>query len=177
MKSKIISISAISASLIAICLTLGCYIEVIDLISVVTSSVFVILPLYYNSYKGCLLCYICGGVIALICSLPTLSFSIVMPAYFMFFGIYPIVKNMLNKNNLKKLCFFIGLVWCVCTSFVLYFYYTAIIGLTIANLPAIVSEYILAFVCAVAVIFYLIFDRFIFVAKLVMDKYIHKIIK
>ena len=52
MKSKIISLSAISASFIAIALIIGAYIEITDLFMVVISSVFVLLPLYLKSYKG-----------------------------------------------------------------------------------------------------------------------------
>ena len=46
MKSKVVTLSAISAALTAIVLTLGAYIELVDLYSIVISSVFVILPLY-----------------------------------------------------------------------------------------------------------------------------------
>ena len=55
MKSKIISISAISAGFLALILTVGAYIEMVDLFCIVISSVFVILPLYYKSFIGSLI--------------------------------------------------------------------------------------------------------------------------
>ena len=46
MKSKVVTVSAISAALTAIALTLGAYIELVDLYAIVISSAFIILPTY-----------------------------------------------------------------------------------------------------------------------------------
>ena len=54
MKSKFIAISAVSASFVAIVLIVGAYISFFDVYALLLSSVFVILPLYFNTYKGCL---------------------------------------------------------------------------------------------------------------------------
>ena len=43
MKSKVIALSAISASFITLFLSVGAYIEVVDLIAVVVASAFIIL--------------------------------------------------------------------------------------------------------------------------------------
>ena len=51
MKSKVISLSAISAALIAVSLTIGAYFEFADLFAVVIASAFVILPIYLKKWQ------------------------------------------------------------------------------------------------------------------------------
>ena len=101
MKSKVVSLSAISASFIAVALAVGTYFEIADLFMLVTASVFVLLPLYLKSYKGSFLAFLAGGVIALLIS--GFNFSLIYPAYFGFFGIYPLVKmKMIEKRGVTK---------------------------------------------------------------------------
>lgn len=180
MKSKIISISAISAGLTAITLTIGAYIEFTDLFALVVSSVFVILPLYFNSYKGSLLCFLAGGVIAFLFS--GFNFlSLVFPSYFLFFGIYPILAIFARQKNFNKtLRLIIGLIWCVAFFYGAYFYYFGVMGMNVGTYPAwasIVFENLLIFVGIFAVIFYFIYDRYIFVLKKFSDRYLYKILK
>ena len=86
MKSKLITISAISSALITIVLTIGAYIEVADLLALVVATIFVALPLYFNSYIASILSFLAGGILALIFS--GFNFlSVVFPAYFGFFGL------------------------------------------------------------------------------------------
>ena len=87
MKSKVLALSAVSASFIAVFLTLGAYIELVDLVAVVVASIFVLLPLYMKSYKGSLLAYLAGGLLAFLISGFNIL-SLVFPAYFAFFGIF-----------------------------------------------------------------------------------------
>ena len=111
MKSKIISLSAVSAAFTAIALTVGAYFEFADVFALVISSVFVILPIYLKSYKGSLLAYLAGGIIAFLCSGFNIL-SLVFPAYFLFFGIYPIIKTKLIETNFNKYVGFVfGLIW------------------------------------------------------------------
>ena len=178
MKSKIISISAISSAIVAICLILGSYIQFVDLISLVLSSFFVILPLYYNSYKGAFLSCIVAGVISLVATIPTMSFSIVLPAYFSFFGFYPIVKQLFIKYNMNKiLAFVIGLVWCLIAFYAIYYLYIFVFLLPLDDLPQIILDYILIFVGLAGLIFFVVFDRFLFTSKFFIDRYLGKIIK
>ena len=178
MKSKIITLSAISSALVALILTLGSYLQIADIFCTIISSVFVIMPLYYNSFKGSLLCYLVGGVVGAIICLPTLALSFVLPAYALFFGIYPIFKNYILRKNLdKRISFFVGLIWCLLTFYGVYFYYTAVMGLTVENLPEIISEYLLVFVGVLGLIFFPIYDRFLFVSKMFLDRYLNRVIK
>ena len=110
MKSKIISISAISAGFIAILLTIGSYFEITDLITTVVASCLVLLPLYYNSYKGMILTYLVGGVIAFMFSgfnpmafVDNLKYMLSgMIAIFIVIGIIVIATIILNKIFSKK---------------------------------------------------------------------------
>lgn len=177
MKSKVIALSAISASFIAVILTLGAYIELIDLVAIVLSSIFVMLPLYYKSYVGGWLSCIAGGLIAFMCSGFNIM-SLVFPAYFVFFGVYPIVKAKLEDKKLNKnISLIIGLVWCVAAFYGVYFYYTLVMGRVFDGLPAWVSDYILIIVGAVSVLFYFVYDKFLSVTRLMIDRYVGKIFK
>ncbi len=177
MKSKLISISAVSAGFVAISLLLGAFIEMVDLFSVILASVFVLLPLYLKSYKACFLTYLSGGLIAFLCSGLNV-FSLVFPTYFAFFGVFPIVKCKLYEKHFNKyLTAIMGLVWFLIVAFGAYFYYTAFMGMALEGLPEWVNNYILYFIGGLAVIFYFIYARFIFVIRIIIDVYMSRIIK
>lgn len=180
MKSKILAVSAISAGFVAIALTVGAYIDMADLFALVVASAFVILPLYYGSYKGCFLSFFAGGAIALVFALPRFN-SVVFPSYFMFFGLYPVVSEFAKSKNVKKgVRYLIGAIWCVLFFYGAYFYYTAVLNLSIGDFPewlGWLSDNLLYFIAAFAVAFYFIFDRFIFVVRNLTDRYLGKIVK
>ncbi len=177
MKSKIISISAVSAGLIAVFLSLGAYFELADVFTIVIASVFVLLPLYYNSYKGSFLAYLVGVTIAFMISGFNI-YSLVFPAFIGFFGVYPLVLSyMLEKRANKIFRYLIGVIWCTVVFYGSYFYYTALIGDLLMGLPQWVSDYALYLILPVAVLFYFIFDRFIIVVKRVLNYYLSRIIK
>lgn len=177
MKTKILSLSAISAAFIAIILTLGAYIEIFDLISVVFASVFVLLPLYYGSYKGSALASLSGVVIAFLCGGLNIL-SLVFPTYLMFFGFYPIVRSKLTDKNLKKVyVYLIGLIWCLITCYATYFYYTLIMQGVFDGLPQWATDYALIIVGLIGVIFYFVFDRYVVAIRRVVNAYLYRIIK
>ena len=177
MKSKTLAISAISAALIALILTLGAYIEITDVFCIVISSVFVILPLYYKSYLGSFLAYLVGGVLAFIFSGFNIL-SIVFPSYIAFFGIFPLVKSIMADKGVNKwITYFVGLIWCVGAGYGIYFYYTGVMGLALNELPWWISQNILYFVGAFGVVFYVIYERYVHLARVAMDKFLGKIIK
>ena len=177
MNSKNVAFSAVSAGLVALFLLVGAYFELADVFTVVIASVFVLMPLYYHSYKSSLLAYLAGGVVAFVCS----GFnwlSLVFPSYFTFFGIYPIVKNFVVEKKFNKYaCFIIGLIWFVLVSVGLYFYYTAIMNVAITDIPEWLADYILIVVAIIAVVFFVVYDRFVVVVRRVMDYYLRRIIK
>ena len=177
MKSKVIALSAISAGLTVISLLVGAYLEIAELFALVVSSVFVILPLYLNSYKGSVLSYLAGGVIAFLCSGFNIM-SLVFPTYFAFFGLYPIVKcKMVEKSFNKYVGYVLGLVWFLLVSFGAYFYYTLIMQGIFEGLPEWILDYIIYIVGAVAIVFFIIYDRFVVVCKMLCDRYLGRFIK
>ncbi len=176
MKSKVISLSAISASFIAVALVIGTYFELADLFMLVIASIFVLLPLYLKSYKGSFLAFLVGGVIAVLIS--GFNFTLIYPAYFLFFGIYPLVKiKMLEKRVSRAINLIVGIVWFLIVSYVCYYYYLLILGGVFEGLPVWIEKYLVYFIGLIAIIFYFFYDRFIVVIKFNLDKYLSKIIK
>ena len=177
MKSKIISVSAISAGFVAIFLLIGAYFEIADIFTITISSVFVTLPLYFNSYKGSFLSFLAGGLIAFICSGFNLI-SLVFPAYFAYFGIYPIIKCVL-KDKIKNsfIRFLVGLIWFVIVAFLLYYYYTLFMGATFDGLPNFIIKYVEIFIVLISVVFFVVYDKFLTVTRKVADYYLRKIVK
>ena len=177
MKSKIVSISAISAGLIAIVLSVGAYFEFADIFAMIIASVFVVLPLYYRSYKGAILSYLVGGIIAIIISGFNI-YSLVFPVYFTFFGIYPVLRDYFSSKKVKNyLILIIGAVWCVAVSYGAYFYYLAMIGDITSGLPQWFIENALYFIVVIALVFYFVFDRFTVLVQRVVYYYLNKIVK
>ncbi len=177
MKSKVIALSAISSAIIALLLTLGAYIEFIDLITLVFASILVILPLYYRSYLGSVLCFLSGGLLAFLFSGFNIL-SIIFPAYFGFMGIYPIVKFRLMQKNFNKIATIVlGALWCLACFYGVYYYYIFVANGIFDGLPEILLKYIVYLVGIVGVVFYFVYDRFILVAKIIFDTYLSKIIR
>ena len=177
MKSKVIALSAISSAFIALFLTLGAYVTFIDLISVVFASAFTVLPLYYKSFTGSFLSFLAGGIIAFLFSGFNV-YSLVFPAFFFFFGCYPIIKSIFTEKNFNKvLSIIIGLIWCVAFSYGLYFYYVFFMKMQLTDFPETIIRYIYFFITVFAVILFIIFDRFIVAVKMVEDRYLKRIIK
>ena len=177
MNSKLISISAIAAGLSAIALIVGAYIEIADLFALVISSVFVIMPLYYRSYKGSILCFLAGGVIAFLCSGFNVL-SLVFPSYFAFFGIFPIVKCYFDDKMWNKtLCFVLGLVWFLLCAYGMYFYYTLVMGGILDGLPSWLVDYTLYLIAPAVLIVFVIYNRFITVMRIFISRYLQRVIK
>lgn len=177
MKSKVVTLSAVSAALTALSLIVGAYFEFADLFMLIIASSLTLLPLYYNSYKGSILASIVGGIIAFICSGFNIM-SLVFPAYFAFFAFFPIVKiRAAEKQFNKTLMFILGLIWFVAVSYGMYFYYTLIMNGVFDGLPEFIHEYILGFVGILSIIFYMVYNRFVLVVKYTIDRYLVRIIK
>ena len=177
MKSKLIALSAISSALVAIILTLGAYIQLIDVFTIVVASIFVTLPLYYNSFKAGVLTYLAGGVIAFMIS-GFNYLSIVFPSYFLFFGVYPIVQHafMRKGKTAKIIGTILSLIWFVAVAYGLYFFYTGLIG-PLNDFPVWILDNIYYFVALFAIVFYFIFNRFILVLGRFTNQLLRRIIK
>ena len=177
MKSKIIAVSAISAALAALSLTIGAYVEFADLFTLVVASVFVIMPIYFRSYKGCFLSFLAGGVIAFLFS--GFNFiSLVFPSYFAFFGIYPIIKCIFDDKRFNKIVsYVVGLVWFVAVAYGMFFYYTLVMHGIFEGLPIWVMDNILYLIAPVAALIFVIYERYILVMRVAINRYLGRIIK
>ena len=181
MKSRLIAISAISSALVALCLILGVFFNVADVFMLLISSAFVILPLYCKSYKACFLTYLAGGVVGLLLGFSSFTVTFIFPAYFAYFGIFPIISCVLREKRVSKiLSVTIGIIWSIAVFYGIYFYCLFIIGLDTSDVPYYlrwISDNIIYIMGIFGVIFYFVYDRFVFVVKVLIDRYLHKIIK
>ena len=177
MKSKLLALSAISAAFSAILLTLSAYITIADLFCLVLSSAVVMLPLYYKSYKAGFLAYLAGGVIAFIFSGFNLT-VVVVPAYLLFFGVFPLVKTLAEERGVNKVIVYVlGLIWCILAVYGIYFFYLNFMEINLATLPKIIADNILVVVGLAGIVFYVIFERYVITVKKFIDFYLGKIIK
>lgn len=177
MKTRVITLSAISAALVAVFLTVGAYVEFVDLITVLIASVFVLLPIYYGSYLGCFLTYLAGGVLAFILSQFNIL-SLVFPIYFGYFGLYPFLMCMAYDKGFNRLLFTVlCLIWCVAATYGTFFYYTLVMKNVLEGLPEIITDNIYYVLSILGVAIYFLFDRFVFSVRIIINRYLGKIIK
>ena len=189
MKSRVIALSAISAAFVALFLTLGAYIEFIDIISVIVASEFIVLPMYENSKLGSFLAFLAGGIIAFLFSGMNI-FTLVFPSYFLFFGVLPIVNRIAESKNFNKpLWFAIKFVWFAAVCVFLVFFYIEIMKMPIefsfdifgkdfdfSGINNIEIIFWIAF-AVVAAVFFLVYNKFVQVSQIYVDKVLSRIIK
>jgi len=84
---------------------------------------------------------------------------------------------MMQKNFNKIVALIINLVWFVATVYGIYFFYTAVMGLTLNKMPQFISDYILVFVGLIAIGVYFLFERYVITVKRVADRYLERIIQ
>lgn len=189
MKSRVVALSAMAAGFVALFLTLGAYISFIDIISVIVASVFVVLPLYLESVLGSVLAFFAGGVIAFLLGGANV-FSLVWPAYFLFFGILPILNFIAERKNFRKtLWFVIKFVWFLALCAFLVFYYTSVMDLPVEYVFSIFGrEFDFSGVAGIEIIFYavfgvlcavffLVYNKFVQLSQAYVDKVLSRIVK
>ncbi len=178
MKTRVITLSAISSALCALTLVLGTYFaELFDLFAVMFGPLFLSLPLFLDSPKGSFLAYLSAGILALLLTGFNIT-NLVYVSYFPFFGIYPIVKYISVMKKWKKPIFYtMSCLWFILTVVGMYYYYTAFLGLDLGLIIKIKQEYIpILLAIGSAPIFFLI-DKFVFVAQIMIFRLLKKIIK
>ena len=67
--------------------------------------------------------------------------------------------------------------WCVAVFYGCYFYYVFIMGGILHGLPEWLTNNILFIIWAVALVFYVVFERYVFTLRKFLDRYLCKIIK
>ena len=190
MKSRVIALSAISAGFCAILLTLGAFFEVIDLISVTIATVFIILPYYYGSKKGCILAGLAGGIIAMLLS--GFNFiSLVFPFYFLFTMPFTLLTVLASESKFLKsgIGFLVKIIWTLAVGYFLLWYYTFVIGIPITYDFTILGKtfdlsrqeniyyYFLLAYGLLLMVFFLVYDKFVVLTKKATDKILKRILK
>lgn len=178
MKSKMVALSAISASFIAFFLSLGAYVEIFDMATVVIASFFVCLPLCKKWYSAGFFTYLAGGILAFLIS--GLNYlSLVFPSYFLFFGIFPIVKKIMSDKNIKKWIYYlVGILWSVAICVGLYYYYTFFMGVQVTFTIEWLNNFAIPIVVLFGVMIFLLYSHFLtkglIFAEQKIDKFINR---
>jgi len=71
----------------------------------------------------------------------------------------------------------IGLIWFVAFAYGLYFYYTLVLGFGFLDLPLWLTENIYYFVAVFAIVFFAVFEAFVVMTRLAINRYLGRIVK
>jgi len=178
MKTRVITLSAISASLCTIVLTLGTYFaDFFDLFAVVFGPILLCMPLYLDSPKGAFLAFLASGILALLISGFNIT-NLVYVSYFSFFGFYPIIKYVSVMKRWKKVPYYlVCTIWFMLALIGIYYYYTAFLGLDFGLIIK-VKEYLIPILLAVASVpVYFLLDKFYFVAQISIFNLLKRVTK
>ena len=174
MKAKLIALSAVSAALTAIILSAGAIFELIDLVTVCFAPMFFSMPLYFNSKKGAFLASFVGGIIALMVN----PFSLVGVFHFGFMGIYPILKYIFITKNKKQFLFkTLSLIWFIVVCIGAYFFYFKVLGGVPNEVFGLPEWSWPLIITGLAVVFFFLLDKCIYVVQYSVFRILNKIIK
>ena len=103
---------------------------------------------------------------------------VTVPAYFVFFGVFPLVKNLMEEKNVNKYVrYLIGLVWCVLAVYGMFFFYKNVMSLDFSDLPVFVKDNLVIVVGLLGVIFYVVYERFLTAFRRIIDELLKKVLK
>ena len=78
-----------------------------------------------------------------------------------------------NRLLFTVLC----LIWCVAATYGTFFYYTLVMKNVLEGLPEIITDNIYYVLSILGVAIYFLFDRFVFSVRIIINRYLGKIIK
>lgn len=117
--SKVIAISALVTAICSVLLVAGAYFPTLSYSAIFLASVFIMLPLSKNTYKGAILSVIASSLLAFL--LATFSFETSLP-FILFFGFHPIINKWFKDKNFNKfLGYLIKDLWFVVAILICYF--------------------------------------------------------
>ena len=178
MKTRTLTLSALSASLATVVLILGTvFAEALDLFAVIIAPVILAMPLYIDSIKGSLLATLVAGILALLLTGFNIA-NLLYISYFTFFGFFPIVKYyVMTRRKSKILYYLLCCLWCVLAIIGIYYFYTAFLGLGL-DLIIPISPSVMPFILAgVGVIVFFLMDAYVFATQIFMFKLLSRILK
>lgn len=117
--SKVVALSAMSCALAVILLTMGAYIEVLDLSCLFLASLALMMPLAKDYKLGGFLAYLATVLLSFL--LTGMRIQVVLP-FATFFGLHPLINYLQKKLKVNViLATVIKTVWFVATLYIMYF--------------------------------------------------------
>ena len=180
MKTKVLTVSALSSALATIVLIFGTvFADLFDLVAVIVAPMVLAMPLYYNSVKGAILSTLCAGILALMLTgFGSIATNLVYISYFAFFGFFPIVKYCtLTKRWNKYLLHTICALWFAISVVVIYLYYVNVLGFGINLIIPLPAEKIPVMLFFGAIPLYFLVDAYIYACQIFMFRMLNRIVK
>ncbi len=178
-----IALSAVSAAFAIILLTLGAYIEILDISCVMLAGIAIMLPLSKKDVLGGFLAYLAAGLLAL--PVTGFRFAVIVP-YAVFFGLYPIVnaiieKYLPNKKILNILFIVLKDIWFLLS---MYVYYRVLVAFTgydfaadFAFVPEQFRQYIVPALIVFGAVFFVLYDYVMKKMQRVIEILVSRVIK
>ncbi len=180
MKTRILTISALSAALATIVLIFGTvFSDLFDLVAVIIAPMVLAMPLYYNSVKGALLATLSAGFLALMLTgFGSIATNFVYGPYFLFFGFFPILKYCtLTKRWNKYLMHTICAIWFALSVVALFFFYVKLLGFGIDLIIPLDAKLIPVVLFFVSVPLYFVVDAYVYACQIFMFRLLKRIVK
>ena len=178
MKTRTLTISALSAALATVVLILGTvFAEALDLFAVIIAPVILAMPLYIDSIKGCLLATLAAGILALLLTGFNIA-NFLYISYFSFFGFFPIVKYyVMTRRKSRIIYYLLCCLWCVVAIIGIYYYYTAFLGLGLDLIFPIDPTLIPIILAGFGFLVFFLMDAYVFATQMFMFKLLSRILK
>lgn len=168
--SRVIALAAVSAAFVVLLLIAGAYIEVLDLSCLFFASLALMLPLTKNSRAGAFLAYLAGVFLGFIFT--GMRLQIMLP-YALFFGLHPIINDIIEKKNFNKiLALVIKTVWFVGVAFIVYYFTSFFV---IEN--EVIKQYIIPIIIVGGALFFIVYDYIMQRMQKSMNVIIDRVIK
>ena len=172
-----VALSAIATAFAVILLTLGSYVEFIDIVCVMYAGVAIMLPLAKQSYWGAALTLIASAVLGLI--LGGMRLTVIVP-FVAFFGLYPIANALQVRFKINKyLALAVKDVWFL-GAMVLYYKLMAwLYGYDfLEDFPMITESmkvYVIPAFIVIGALFFVVYDIIMMRMQLVVNKLVEKL--
>lgn len=153
-KSKTIALCAVSTAFALVFLTIGAYVPDLDLSCIFMASLCMMLPLTKQSVKGAFLTYLATVLLSFL--LTGVRLQVIIP-FAMFFGIHPIINDIVFTKTKKKytkiLLFFVKALWFIGTLYVTYYFTQMFVGINEK-----IAKYIEIIIPTVGFLFFIAYD-------------------
>jgi hypothetical protein len=170
-KSFEIAISAISASLAVIFLSIGAFVPVFDLTAYMLSSIILMLPLSKKIYLGGFLAYIATVLLTLLISGG--NFVYVLPVA-IFFGLHPFINSMQLKYNVNKyVALIVKIIW-FDISLLLMYHFTELFIAENETISQFIIKYVYIAIPVLGSAFFVFYDWFIMRAQKIVNIFVER---